>query len=110
MAALTARDINAAIVDQGVKQLLVALLASGQLPTPQAGPAELTDSTAGTPSTTALAAIPAAVASTGADTTAATVASVNASLASVRNDFATLNALINALLTKLVAAGVFSTT
>ena len=89
MTALTAKDINAAIVDVGTKNLLIALLASGQIApaSPVAGPAELTDSTGGTVSTTLAAGITDAVA---------------------KNAIASLNAQINALLTQLVAAGVLT--
>lgn len=61
----------------------------------------LTDSTAGTPSLTVVAAIPAAVNSAGADTTAATTVSVNASLAAIRNDLSTLTAKVNVILAAL---------
>jgi len=56
--------------------------------------ANLTDSSAGTPSTTVLAAISAATAAT-TDTSAASLASVNTALGNLRNDLATLNAKIN---------------
>ena len=107
------QEINAALLvdGQNIKQLLLDLAAwigAGGGITPQAGPTELTDNTAGTPSTSSLASIPAAVASTGADTTAATAVSVNASLAAVRNDLSSLNTLTNALLAKLVTAGVLT--
>ena len=109
------QEINATnLVDgQQIKQLLADLstfLGPGGTLTPQAGPAELTDSTTGTVSTTTLSAIPAAIASTGADTTASTVVSVNASLAALRNDLATINAFTNSLIAKLVAAGVLTST
>ena len=111
-AASLTQEINAALLvdGQNIKQLLLDVLAflDATNVTPQAGPTELTDNTAGTPSTTSLAAIPAAVASTGTDTTAATVVSVNASLAAIRNDLSSLNTLTNAVLTKLVAAGVLT--
>lgn len=62
--------------------------------------ANLTDSTAGTPSTTVVAAIPAATAAT-TDTSAASLTSVNASLAALRNDLSTLTGKVNAILTAL---------
>lgn len=60
----------------------------------------LTDSTAGTPSLTVVAAIPAATAAT-TDTSAASLTSTNASLAALRNDLATLTAKVNVILAAL---------
>lgn len=61
--------------------------------------ANLTDSSAGTP-TDIVVAIPAAVAAT-TDTTAAQLVSVNASFAAIRNEVASLAAKVNAILTAL---------
>jgi peptidoglycan hydrolase CwlO-like protein len=74
--------------------------------TPQAGPAELTDSSGGAVSSTLAAVTPATQATT--DTTAASLTSTNNALNAIKNDIASLNAQINNVLTKLVAAGVLT--
>lgn len=78
--------------------------------TPTAAPANLTDSSGGTPAST-LAAVPAvAIASAGGNTYAdATVnTAVNLAVTPVKNDIASLNAQINAIKTALVASGILT--
>jgi hypothetical protein len=87
-------EINATNLTDGqqIKQLLadlVTYLGAGGTLTPQAGPTELT--AVGTASTTAL-----------VDVTA------TPTQAAINNNFASLNTLVNTLMTKLVAAGVLT--
>jgi hypothetical protein len=88
-------EINATNLTDGqqIKQLLADLVAylgtGGAVVTPQAGPTELT--AVGTASTTAL-----------VDVTA------TPTQAAINNNFASLNTLVNTLMTKLVAAGVLT--
>lgn len=98
-AAQAIAEINATnLVDgQQIKSLLADLstwigtiaASEGATVTPQAGPTELT--AVGTPSTTAL-----------VDVT------LTPTQAAINNNFASLNTLVNTILTKLVASGVFT--